>query len=109
MRIGDHVIHSATNTTTSSNLPMQLPNYFSIFEQMGWGLRTHKSSHRIDKAVKDYIQKIYQEEKVNGRKTAPEEYVRCIRSARSLDGTKMFLPSQYLTISQVRQTYASDF
>ncbi|CAF1280023.1 unnamed protein product [Rotaria sordida] len=102
MRASNPAIHSVINTTTTSNSPIHLPKNFSLFENTGWASRTHKPSHRIDKAVKEYIQKIYEEEKVNGQKLDPEEYVRRIRSARNLDETKLFTPSQYLTVSQVR-------
>lgn len=72
---------------------------------MGWALRTHKPPRRIEKVVKDYIEKIYEEEKLYGRKITPDEYVRRIRTARNTNGSKMFSPSQYLTVSQVRIAY----
>jgi hypothetical protein len=83
-------------------LSIHPPKYFSLFEQMGWALRTHKPSHRISKEIKDFIKQMLEEESVNGRKNTPEEYVQRIRLARNSDGTKMFSPSQYLTVSQVR-------
>jgi len=102
MRSINHANSNSVNTTTTTSSIIHLPKHFSLVEQMGWALRIHKPSRRIDKDVKDFIQEIYEEEKFNGRKIAPEDYVQRIRSARHLDGVKMFSPSQYLTISQVR-------
>ncbi|CAF3133837.1 unnamed protein product [Rotaria sp. Silwood2] len=102
MRSDTIPISTATNTTTTSSSFIHLPKRFSLFNQTGWALRVHKPSQRIDKSVKDYIQKVYDDEKINGRKVPAEEYVRSIRAARNPDGTKMFSPSQYLTASQVR-------
>ncbi|CAF3125343.1 unnamed protein product [Rotaria sp. Silwood2] len=102
LRNGANNFQTNSQTTTTYNLPNNLPKHFSLFEKTGWALRVHKPPHRIDKSIKEFIQKIHAEEKLNGRKIAPEEYVRLIRLARNNDGTKKFSTSQYLTPSQVR-------
>jgi hypothetical protein len=102
MRGNSKSMDITTNTTTTANVPTHLPKHFQIFEKTGWALRTHKPSRRIDKAVKDYIHMIYEEETMNGRKLVPEEYVDRIRSARHSNGKKIFTTAQYLTASQVR-------
>ena len=109
MRNESHVIYNTSHTTTTSYSSVHLPKHFSLCEQMGWALRNHKPPRRIEKLVKDYIEKICQEEKTYGRKIPPEEYVRRIRSARNSNGSKMFSPSQYLTTSPVRQMHIEIF
>ena len=75
MRNESHVIYNTSHTTTTSYSSVHLPKHFSLCEQMGWALRNHKPPRRIEKVVKDYIEKICQEEKTYGRKIPPEEYV----------------------------------
>ena len=103
----DQYIHLSTKRATTFDQSNSIPKKFSVFNQHGWALRVHKPSFRIDQRMKDYIQRIHHKELSNGRKIPPEEYVLRIRAARNLDGSKLFLPSQYLTILQVREAHIS--
>ena len=86
---------------TTSQQSGEIPKNFEFFRQAGWALRVHKPPTRVSQLMKDFIGEIYREEKVNGRKISPDEYVRRIRSARDTCGDKLFLPCQYLTVAQV--------
>lgn len=103
MRNTDHYQRSSSiqAVTTSQNIS-KIPKNFECFRQAGWALRVHKPPKRVSQMMKDFIGQIHGEEKFNGRKFPPEEYVRRIRSARDASGKKLFFPNQYLTAAQVR-------
>lgn len=80
MRSENHVIHKVNRTTTTSHQPVHLPKHFSVFEQMGWALKTHNS-------------------------LSPEVGVRRIQSVSGPNGFKMSPPFQYSAASQVREVH----
>jgi hypothetical protein len=94
-------------TTTSSYTTMKPLNILNTsqtmkyFSYQGWALKVPKPYHRISDDIKLFIKSILHEEKLYSVKFSEKDFVRRIRTARRSDGTKMFSPEQYLTVSQV--------
>ncbi|CAF4613272.1 unnamed protein product [Rotaria socialis] len=98
----DSTSPSTLQSTATTTVLTNIPRHYKVFAMQGWALRARKPAKSIDKAVKEFIKSIFEEEKIYGRKTPVEEYVTRIRTARNNDGTKKFNPSQYLTYNQVQ-------
>jgi hypothetical protein len=57
-----------TTTTTSINTPLtRSPRYYEVFNSPGWALRIRKPVKRIDKAIKEFLKSIFEEEKLYGK------------------------------------------
>jgi hypothetical protein len=58
------ILQPTTTTTASST---HIPRHYRVFDSQGWALRVRKTAKRIDKAVKEFVKSIFEEEKVYGK------------------------------------------
>ena len=59
------VLHSTA--TATANTPSHLPRHYKYFTTHGWALRFRKPAKPIDKAVKEFIIAIFEEERTQGK------------------------------------------
>ena len=90
--------------TTQSMTALPAKEFVDL--QEGWALKESKKSYRFNEKQKSYLEAKFNIGQSSGRKVEPETVAREMRRALDSDGRRLFIPSEFLTVSQVTSFFS---